>query len=126
MDTWLAEWIAKAEADYRTMEREAAVLVEPSPESVCFHAQQCAEKYLKARVVAAGTEPSRTHSLLQLLSEAEAHESMWTAFAADLAFLATFAVRVRYPGEAPTDEDAAEAVAACRRFRAAARTALGL
>ena len=43
-----AEWIEKAEADFATMERESQVLERPNYDGVCFHAQQCAEKFLKA------------------------------------------------------------------------------
>jgi HEPN domain-containing protein len=44
------QWIAKAEVNYRTAER----LVrddEPIRESIAFHCQQTAEKYLKAFLV---------------------------------------------------------------------------
>lgn len=45
------EWARKAEGDLRA----AAYLLEPRPaqptDAVCFHAQQCAEKYLKALLV---------------------------------------------------------------------------
>ena len=43
------EWVAKAEGDFAVMEREARVRKKPNYDAVCFHAQQCAEKYLKAR-----------------------------------------------------------------------------
>jgi hypothetical protein len=48
------EWVAKAEDDFAVMERECQVGVHPSYDAVCFHAQQCAEKYLKARLCEAG------------------------------------------------------------------------
>lgn len=48
MNEIVAEWIAKVEEDYRTAERELRVRKAPSHDVVCFHAQQCAEKYLKA------------------------------------------------------------------------------
>lgn len=44
------EWIAKAEADYATMLRESRVEENPNWDAVCFHAQQSAEKYLKAKL----------------------------------------------------------------------------
>jgi HEPN domain-containing protein len=44
------EWIEKAEGDFATAEREAAVDQSPNYDAVCFHTQQCAEKYLKAAV----------------------------------------------------------------------------
>jgi HEPN domain-containing protein len=36
-------------------------------DTVCFHAQQCAEKYLKALLLQAGSEPPKTHDLRLLL-----------------------------------------------------------
>ena len=42
------EWVDKAEEDWSTALREVRVRKNPSYDSVCFHAQQCAEKYLKA------------------------------------------------------------------------------
>ena len=45
-----AEWVSKAEGDFATMERESRVADSPNLEGLCFHAQQCAEKYLKARL----------------------------------------------------------------------------
>ena len=45
------EWVAKAEGDFRMMEREARVRKQPNYDGLCFHAQQCVEKYLKARMI---------------------------------------------------------------------------
>ena len=42
------ERVQKAEADWSTVQREFAVKKDPNYDAVCFHAQQCAEKYLKA------------------------------------------------------------------------------
>lgn len=41
------EWVEKAEGDYRvaSTQRQDA---EPVWDAICFHAQQCIEKYLKA------------------------------------------------------------------------------
>jgi hypothetical protein len=33
-----AEWVAKAEGNFSTMEREAVVVEDPNFEAVCFHA----------------------------------------------------------------------------------------
>ena len=62
-----AEWVAKAEGDFALMEREGRVRKNPSYDGVCFHAQQCAEKYLKARLCAAGGDAGRTHDLVTLM-----------------------------------------------------------
>ena len=43
-----SEWVEKAEADRSTARRELRVRKAPNFDAVCFHSQQCAEKYLKA------------------------------------------------------------------------------
>ncbi len=59
MNALTLEWVAKAEADLRTAAREFAVLDAPNYDAACFHAQQSAEKYLKARLVEARLSPCR-------------------------------------------------------------------
>lgn len=41
------EWVSKAEGDWRVAQREMAA-TDPVNDAVCFHAQQCVEKYLTA------------------------------------------------------------------------------
>jgi HEPN domain-containing protein len=48
------EWIDKAEGDFATAQRELQVVNDANYDAVCFHAQQCIEKYLKARLQEAG------------------------------------------------------------------------
>mgnify|MGYP001122928638 FL=1 len=61
------EWIAKAEGDFAIVERENRVRKNPSHDGVCFHAQQCAEKYLKARLCEADIRFGKIHDLQALL-----------------------------------------------------------
>lgn len=42
------EWVAKAEGDFATARRELRSRAQPNFDAACFHAQQCAEKYVKA------------------------------------------------------------------------------
>lgn len=121
-----AEWIEKAESDFAVMAREARVRKNPAHDIVCFHAQQCVEKYLKARLCEAGFEAGRLHDLVALLERVLVFEPLWEAFRADLAYLSDFAVAYRYPGESSTREQAQDAVTRCRRFRLVVRQALGL
>jgi len=51
MNGVVSEWMEKAEGDFRTAEREMRARKAPNYDAVCFHAQQCAEKYLKAFLV---------------------------------------------------------------------------
>ena len=67
MSEVLAEWVSKAEGDYDTAQRELKVRRKPNYDAVCFHAQQSAEKYLKAFLVLREIEPPRIHNLIELL-----------------------------------------------------------
>ena len=120
------EWVQKAEGDFATMQREFAVTGRPNYDAVCFHAQQCVEKYLKGRMQEAQIAFPKTHNLPVLLDMVLQIEPQWAAFADDLADLNAHGVAVRYPGEYATREMAAEALQRCARFRAAARRALGV
>lgn len=62
------EWIDKAEADWNSAGRLARARKHPDYDGACFHAQQSAEKYLKARLVEAGINFSKTHNLIALLT----------------------------------------------------------
>jgi len=61
--TLVDEWVEKAEADYQAAVALNRRLKTPLPDAVCYHCQQCAEKYLKAYLIARGIVPSRTHDL---------------------------------------------------------------
>jgi len=101
-----AEWVAKAEGDFSTMEREVRVTESPNFEGVCFHAQQCAEKYLKACLCEAEVVFGKVHDLVALLGSALAIEPSWERSREDLAYLSAFSVSVRYPGDS-VDRDCA-------------------
>ncbi len=120
------EWVAKAEGDFAMVEREARARKKPNYDGLCFHAQQCAEKYPKARLCEAEIEFPRIHDLVTLLDLALAVEPLWEAFREHLGFLTDFAVTFRYPGESADRKTALEARQRCRLFRREARAALGL
>ena len=92
------EWINKAEGDFAMMEREGRARKRPNYDGICFHAQQCAEKYLKARLSEATIDFGKTHDLPALLDLIVSREPLWEAFRRDLAYLSDFAVAFRYPG----------------------------
>jgi HEPN domain-containing protein len=119
-----AEWVAKAEGDFATLERESRVRKHPNYDGICFHAQQCAEKYLKALLAEAGVRFSKIHDLDALLELVLPIEPSWVVFREDLAYLSDFAVAFRYPGESADRESAISARKRCRLFRDAARKAL--
>jgi HEPN domain-containing protein len=61
------EWVDKAEGDFITAGRELEAPQAPYYDSVCFHAQQCVEKYFKARLYEADIPFSKIHDLRILL-----------------------------------------------------------
>lgn len=62
------EWVDKAEGDWATALREIRARKNPGYDSACLHAQQCAEKYLKARLQEANIAFTKTHDLVKLLN----------------------------------------------------------
>ncbi|HNU31111.1 MAG TPA: HEPN domain-containing protein, partial [Sedimentisphaerales bacterium] len=60
MNEVVREWIDKAQADYLTATREGRA-DPPNYDAVCFHAQQCAEKLMKAAIMVKGQVPAKTH-----------------------------------------------------------------
>ena len=63
MNEVIEEWVRKAEGDYRTALREMAVTEDPNYDAVCFHAQQCIEKLVKAALIARSIVPPKSHDL---------------------------------------------------------------
>jgi HEPN domain-containing protein len=98
----------------------------PNHDSACFHAQQCVEKYLKARRQEAGLAFPKTHDLLELLKRLLTVEPAWTMLNPQLIQLANYAVVFRYPGSSASKADARKALAACRAVRGAVRQSMGL
>lgn len=120
------EWIDKAEADFAAAQTLNRARKRPNYDAACFHAQQCAEKYLKARLEEAGSTIPRTHNLYALLTLALPLEPGWGLLSTDLNILSAFAVAYRYPGISATQADARDALSRCRKVRRAARQTFGL
>ena len=121
-----AEWVEKAEGDLRTAQRELAVCEWPNYDAVCFHAQQCAEKYLKARMIEGLLSIPRIHDLEALLNLLLPVEPQWSSLMQSAITLSVMAVEVRYPGMSADVEDAENAVRSAEIIRGAVRVALAL
>jgi HEPN domain-containing protein len=120
------EWIDKAEGDWTSAQREYRARQRPNYDAACFHAQQCAEKYLKARLEEAGIAFSRTHNLTSLLTLALTVEPTWTVLQLHLTALNIYAVAFRYPGSSATKINAANALRAGREVRRIIRQSFSL
>ena len=118
MNPVVEEWLRKAEADYRTAARENAVVVDPNCDAVCFHAQQCIEKTMKALLIHQQCQPPRIHDLRELGKLLKQACPKWSSMDEDLNFLSRSAVIFRYPGESADREDASESLEICARLRA--------
>lgn len=115
------QWIDKANNDLRTAEYTLRMPEECPFDTVCFHAQQCIEKYLKALLCLHGIAFPKTHDLTELCALLPAAMGL-QEFSADLAEVSPYAVETRYPGAWEPFErvDAARAVQVALAFRAAA------
>ena len=121
-----AEWIEKAEGDFALLERESRVRKNPNYDGICFHAQQCAEKYLKAILCEKKASFTKIHDLVTLLEQAVDLKPDFEFFREDLAYLSDFAVSFRYPGESADKEMALSARNRIRKFRLVVRNYFGL
>jgi HEPN domain-containing protein len=118
-------WVRKAEGDLLNIENNLTAARVPW-DTVCFHAQQAAEKLLKGFLVFHGQTPPRIHDLIALLAACARIDPGLATLEADCAKLTDFAILARYPtGVAePEAEDGHAAVAAARRIRATLLTGL--
>lgn len=118
------KWVRYAEEDRRLAE-QASQMTDPPHRLVAFHAQQCAEKYLKAFLLLKDVEFPYTHNISTLLELCWPHGD-WARTLMDAGYLNDYAVSARYPGSADevTPEEASTAMALAGRVREAVLTAL--
>jgi HEPN domain-containing protein len=92
------QWIAKAENDLINAEHTLTLGEDGPTDTVCFHAQQCVEKYLKALLVYCGIDFYRTHDIgaLQALLPLRVQPALT---AEQQEQLTDYAVSARYPGD---------------------------
>ncbi|MDE0686877.1 MAG: HEPN domain-containing protein [Candidatus Poribacteria bacterium] len=125
MNPLTVEWVENAEEDYIGM-RQLQQGQHPLHNIVCFHAQQCVEKYLKAWLQEANIPFSRTHDLKELLALIVPSVPIWQVWKPDFSSLSKHAVVTRYPGASATVDDAESAVGICDEVRQAVREQLKL
>jgi HEPN domain-containing protein len=126
MNPLTVEWIDKAEGDYATAGRELRVRNNPNLDAVCFHAQQMAEKYMKAFLQEHGIVFPRIHNLIELLELCLPIDVTLEFQRPTLWLLNRYAVRYRYPGEWADRNEAQQAFRAATDFRQFMRARLGL
>ena len=112
---WQA-WVAKAENDLLNVRNNLAADRVPW-DTVCFHAQQAAEKMLKALLLQHGVPAPRTHDLAAVLEECAIRDGRAEALRQDCLVLNPYSVDSRYPAgfPEPDEREAREAVEAARQ-----------
>ena len=119
------EWVENAEEDY-VVAQQLRQGQYPVYNSICFHAQQCVEKYLKAWLQEANIPFPRTHDLKELLELIVPSVPIWRAWEPDFSSLFKYAVATRYPGASATADNAEHAVHICDTVRQVVREQLKL
>jgi len=119
------EWSQKAEGDYTVAatlwQAESAVY-----DAICFHAQQCIEKYLKAWLVEHESTFPKTHDLEALAKQCLPFLPDLALVMDELRLLTSFAVEIRYPGTSAERQDAESCWQTAVRARRLIRRHLGI
>ena len=118
-------WVEKAEHDLANA-TYMMTMPEGCPyDTVCFHAQQCVEKYVKALLTARQIEFPKIHDLTELVSLLP-EDMGFHAQLADMSLLNRYAVEARYPGEWEpiARTEAQDAVSVAQGIRKAVRAHL--
>jgi HEPN domain-containing protein len=110
-------WVAKAENDLLNV-RNNLTADEVPWDTVCFHAQQAAEKMLKALLLHRGVPAPRTHDLAALLEQCVMQDERAEALRGSCLLLNPYSVDARYPAAfpEPDEREARQAVEAARRI----------
>ncbi|MGD9201390.1 MAG: HEPN domain-containing protein [Chitinispirillia bacterium] len=98
VDEYTKKWLQKAMNDLKVVRNERAVEKENLvTDAICFHAQQAAEKLLKAYLVKNNIEFGKTHNLKKLLNQCIGHDKKFDQLS--VGDLTEYAVEIRYPDE---------------------------
>jgi len=112
-------WIKRAESDLKTANDEINTQ-DPATDTICFHAQQCVEKYLKAYLVFHQKYFRKIHNIAKLVELCkEIDQDFEEVFRFGASNLTDYAVEVRYGEEFyfPSIEETKEAVRIAEKAR---------
>jgi HEPN domain-containing protein len=120
-----AEWLDKAEGDWKVAQREMQA-PDPVWNVVCFLAEQCAEKYLKGFLEEQNIAFQKIHDLVVLLNASTGLLPALEPLKPQLAHLSTFGIAARYPGVHADRYGAESAMRIGEEVRTAVRGSFGL
>ena len=109
-------WIIKADHDLKTAKDELTAN-DPTTDTVCFHTQQCVEKYLKAYLVFNGIEiikSLKTHDISELIDYCKDIDKDFEQLISDndADRLTNYSIEARYPDDfyLPSVEESNQAI----------------
>lgn len=113
----LRQWLVKGDNDLKTAEYGLKA-DEPITDTICFHCQQAAEKYLKMYLVSKNEEPFKPHNISLLVAKCSDYDSDFAQLQR-FDFLTSYAVSLRYPDDfyMPELDESDEALIAARDVR---------
>lgn len=121
----LLSWYAKADEDILA----ADIVSEASPmlyDVAAFHAQQCAEKYLKAFLAFNEIFPPKVHDIKQLLDLASGFDISFEELR-EAESLSKYSVRSRYPDDFDVDKQQCdEIILLAKRVKNFVRNKIGI
>jgi len=112
-------WFKKAENDLINAENTIKMEAPPT-DTICFHAQQCAEKYLKGFLTFHQIYFPKTHSLEDLVFLCKDVEPIIESELGEIEILSSYGVEVRYPDDIYYDipvVDAQEAIDLAKKVK---------
>ena len=101
------QWLSLADEDLKLASHALGLGAQSPYRLIAYHAQQCAEKCLKAFLVYHNVDFPYTHNIRRLLKFCAEHAE-WTDTLKGAEELTPYAITARYPGE---DEQVSEAEA---------------
>ncbi len=94
---YIKNWLFRANEDISVIESLSSINFEYYTSTICFHAQQAVEKFLKAFLIYQDIDFPKTHDLDFLLMECQKIDKY--LFDIDLKSLTDFGVSIRYPDD---------------------------
>lgn len=121
---WVFKWLRYGDDDLR-LARHGLKLQHSPHHLIAYHAQQCAEKHLKAYLVLRGVDFPFTHNIARLL-ELCSEQGSWADSLREAEVLTPFAVTTRYPSgiEEVTIGEACRAIRIAEQVRQVVRQVL--
>jgi len=117
------KWVSYAEEDLRLARQGLKISSSCPYRLIAYHAQQCAEKYIKAYLVFKQVDFPYTHNIRNLLQLCEGD---WLVEISEADELTPYAVTTRYPGvdDRVTGKDAVYALELAKKVRKVVRRVL--